>query len=144
MTSIRNLAYAALLAFTALNFSPKAASAQEPTRGKFTLTHEVRFGNAKLLAGDYEFSFDPNASSRTLSLSKLGANAIAYLVIVSSIEDTKPADMSRLILKTTRDASYVTAMQLPQLGMTLVFAVPSHTAERQIAKIATAAAASGQ
>ncbi len=143
MTSIRNLAYAALLAFTALTFSPKTASAQEPTHGKFTLTHEVRFGNAKLSAGDYEFSFDPNATSRMLSLSKLGADRTSYLVVVPSIEDTKPADMSRLILKTTRDGSYVSAMQLPQLGMTLVFAIPSHMAERQIAK-ATTPAASGQ
>jgi hypothetical protein len=140
MTSIRNLAYATLLAFTALNFSPKTASAQEPTRGKFTLTHAVRFGNARVPAGDYEFSFDPNATSRMLSLSKLGADRTAYMVVVPSIEDTKSTDLSRLILRTTRDGSYVSAMQLPQLGMTLMFAVPSHTAERQIAKASTTAA----
>ncbi len=144
MTSFRNFAYATLLAFTALNFSPKTASAQEPMRGKFTLTHEVRFGNAKLQAGNYEFSFDPNATSRMLTLSKLGADRTAYLVVVPSIEDTRPTDISRLILKTTRDGSYVSAMQLPQLGMTLVFTVPSHAAERQIAKATTTAAASGQ
>jgi hypothetical protein len=144
MTSLRNLAYAILLAFTALNFSPKTASAQEPTRGKFTLTHAVRFGNAKVSAGDYEFSFDPNATSRLLSLSKLGADRTAYLVVVPSIEDTRPADMSRLILKTSRDGSYVSAMQLPQLGMNLVFSAPSHPTEKQIAKVATAAAALGQ
>ena len=144
MRPIRNFAYATLLAFTALNFSPKTASAQEPMRGKFTLTHEVRFGNAKLQAGNYEFSFDPNATSRMLTLSKLGADRTAYLVVVPSIEDTRPTDISRLILKTTRDGSYVSAMQLPQLGMTLVFTVPSHAAERQIAKATTTAAASGQ
>ncbi|HEX4785951.1 MAG TPA: hypothetical protein VH350_16535 [Candidatus Sulfotelmatobacter sp.] len=144
MTSLRSLAYAALLAFTALNFSPKTASAQEPTRGKFTLTHAVQFGNAKILAGDYEFAFDPNATSRMLSLSKLSPDRTAYLVVVPSIEDTKPADKSRLILKTTRDGSYVSVMQLPQLGMTLVFAVPPHAAERQIAKASTTGAASSQ
>lgn len=144
MTTIRNLAYATLLAFTALSFSPKTASAQEPTRGRFTLAHAVRFGNARVPAGDYEFSFDPNATSRMLSLSKLGADRTAYLVVVPSIEDARPADMSRLILKTTRDGSYVSAMQLPQLGMTLVFAIPSTKAERQIAKTATTASASGQ
>ena len=143
MTSIRNFAYATLLAFTALNFSPITASAQEATRGKFTLTHAVCFGNAKLTAGDYEFSFDPNATSRILNLSKLGAAGTAYMVVVPSIEDTKAADISRLILKTTRDGSYVSAMQLPQFGMTLVFNVPSHTPERQLAK-ATATAAAGQ
>jgi len=34
MTSIRNFAYATLLALTALNFAPRLASAQEPARGK--------------------------------------------------------------------------------------------------------------
>jgi hypothetical protein len=143
MTSIRNLAYAALLAFTALTFSPASATAQEPARGKFTLTHEVHFGNAMVPAGDYEFSFDPSASSRMLDLRRLGADR-TYLVVVSCIEDTKPADRSRLILKTAQDKSYVSAMQLPQLGMTLVFVAPPHRLERQIAKAATAAGASGQ
>ena len=60
MKNIRNYVYAAILAASALNFSPTLASAQEATRGKFTLTHEVHLGNAKLSAGEYEFSFDPN------------------------------------------------------------------------------------
>jgi len=38
----------------------------------------------------------------------------------------------------------VSAMQLPEFGMTLHFNVPSHATEKQIAKAATSAAASGQ
>jgi hypothetical protein len=53
MTLIRKFAYATLLALTALNFAPSLASAQEPARGKFTLTHEVHWGDAKVPAGDY-------------------------------------------------------------------------------------------
>src|ERR1700693_4231670 len=79
MTSIRKFAYAALLAFTALNFAPSLASAQEPARGHFTLTHEVHWGNAKVPAGDYEFSFDPNGTARMLSLSKLSGARAGYL-----------------------------------------------------------------
>ena len=67
MTSIRKFAYAALLAFTALNFAPSLASAQEPARGKFTLTHDVHWGNASVPAGDYRFSFDPDGASRMLT-----------------------------------------------------------------------------
>jgi hypothetical protein len=144
MTSIRKFAYATLLAFTALNIAPSLASAQEPARGKFTLTHEVHWGNAKLPAGDYEFSFDPDATSRMLSLRKLSGTRAGYLLLVPSTEDTKPTDLSRLVLESTPDGSYVSAMQLPEFGMTLHFNVRSHTAEKQIAKAATTAAASGQ
>lgn len=144
MTSIRNFAYATLLAFTALNFAPSPASAQESARGKFTLTHEVHFGSTKVSAGEYEFSFDPDATSRMLSLSKLSGTRAGYLLLVPSTEAAKPSDLSRLILEATPNGSYVSAMQLPEFGMTLNFNVPSYARERQIAKAATTAAALGQ
>jgi hypothetical protein len=144
MTSIRNFAYATLLAFTTLNFLPSLASAQESAHGKFTLTHEVHFGKTKVAAGEYEFSFDPDATSRMLSLSKLSGTRAGYLLMVPSTEDAKPSDLSRLILESTPDGSYVSSMQLPEFGMTLHFNVPSHVTERQIAKAATAATALGQ
>jgi hypothetical protein len=144
MTTIRKFAYATLLALTALNFAPTLASAQESARGKFTLTHEVHFGNVKLPAGDYAFSFDPDTTSRMLVLSKTSGVRAGYLLLVPSTDETKPTDLNRLVLETTPDGSYVSAMQLPEFGMTLHFNVPSHAAEKQIAKAATTAAASGQ
>ena len=144
MKSIRNYVYAAMLAASALTFAPTLASAQERVHGKFTLTHEVHWGTAKLAAGDYEFSFDPDTGARMLSLSKLSGTRAGYMVLVPSTEDTKPSDQSRLLLVATAEGSYVSAMQLPEFGMTLHFAVPSHTTQRQIAKAGTAAAASGQ
>jgi hypothetical protein len=143
MTSIRKFAYATLLAFTALNFAPSLASAQEAAHGKFTLTHEVHFGNAKVPAGDYEFSYDPDAT-RMLTLSKMSGARAGYMLMVLSTDEAKPSDLSRLILETTPQGSYVSAIQLPEFGMTLHFNVPSHAAEKQIAKAATTAAASGQ
>ena len=144
MTSIHKFAYAALLAFTTLNFTPSPASAQEAARGKFTLTHDVYWGNAKVPAGDYKFSYDPDANARMLSLNKLSGDRTGYLLIVASTEDAKASDLSRLILETKFGGSYVRAMQLPEFGMTLNFTVPSRATERQIAKAATTAAASGQ
>jgi hypothetical protein len=143
MTSIRRFAYATLLAFTTLSFAPSLASAQE-ARGKFTLTHYVHFGSVKVSAGEYEFSFDPDTPSRVLRLSKLNGVRAGYLLMVPSTEDAKSSDLSRLLLKTTPDGSYVSAMQLPDLGMTLRFTVPSHASEKQIAKATTTAAATGQ
>jgi hypothetical protein len=143
MKTIRNYVYAAMLAGTALNFAPSLASAQESAKGKFTLTHDAHLGNATLAAGDYAFSFDPDNGSRMLNLSKLSGARTGYMVLVTDTEDSKPSDQSRLILEATPDGSYVSAMQLPEFGMTLHFSVPPHT-ERQIAKAATTAAASGQ
>jgi hypothetical protein len=143
MTSIRNFAYAALLAFTTLNLAPSLASAQE-ARGKFTLTHDVHFGSTKVPAGEYAFSFDPDTPSRMLRLSKLSGTRAGYLLMVPSTGDAKSTDLSRLVLEVTPDGSYVTAMQLPAVGITLQFMVPPHATEKQIAKAATTAAASGQ
>ncbi len=92
MKSIRNYAYAAILAVTALNFAPTLASAQEPAHGKFTLTHEVYWGTAKLPAGDYEFSFDPDSGSRMLTLSKVSGVRAGYMLLVPETGDAKPAE----------------------------------------------------
>jgi hypothetical protein len=144
MKIIRNYVYAALLAASALNFAPSLASAQEAAKGKFTLTHAAHLGNATLAAGDYAFSFDPDNGTRMLSINKLSGARTGYMVLVSDTEDSKPSDQNRLILEATTDGSYVSAMQLPEFGMTLRFTVPSRTTERQIAKAGTAATASGQ
>jgi hypothetical protein len=144
MKTIRNYVYAALLAASALNFAPTMASAQEAAKGKFTLTHEAHLGNATLAAGEYAFSFDPDNGTRMLSINKLSGARTGYMVLVSDTEDSKPSDQNRLILESTTDGSYVSAMQLPEFGMTLRFTVPSHSTERQIAKAGTTATASGQ
>ncbi len=144
MKTIRNYVYAALLAASALNFTPTLASAQEAAKGKFTLTHEAHLENATLAAGDYAFSFDPDNGTRMLSINKLSGARTGYMVLVSDTEDSKPSDQNRLILEATTDGSYVSAMQLPEFGMTLRFTVPSHTTQRQIAKAGATATASGQ
>ena len=142
MTSIRKFAYATLLALNTLSFVPSLASAQE-ARGKFTLTHDVHFGTTKVPAGEYAFSYDPDIPSRTLRLTKLDGARAGYFLLVAATGDAKSTDLSRLLLQVTPDGSYVTAMQLPAVGMTLEFIVP-HATEKQIAKATTTAAASGQ
>jgi len=144
MKNIRSYVYAAILAASALSFSPSLASAQEQARGKFTLTHEVHLGNAKLPAGEYEFSYDPVGGSCMLNLSKISGNLTRYIVLVPDTEEAKPSDRSRLVLVSTPDGTYVSAMQLPEFGMSLYFTVPSQSTERQIAKAATTATVPGQ
>jgi hypothetical protein len=143
MKTIRNYAYAAILAASALTFAP-TASAQGPAHGKFTLTHEVHWGNATLAAGDYTFSFDPDNGSRMLTISKVSGARAGFMVLVPNQDDSKTSDRSRIVLEATPGGSYVSAMQLPEFSMTLHFKVPSHPSERQIAKAGNPASALGQ
>jgi hypothetical protein len=140
MTSIRKYAYAALLLAATLNFAPSLAAAQTPAHGKFTIAHEVHFGAAKLPAGEYAFSFDPEGISPVLTLSKLSGARAGFMVLVPIVEDSKPSDASELLLESTPTGSYVSALHLPQCGMTLHFEVPSQ-AEKQLAKAVTTASA---
>ncbi len=133
MTSIRKFVYAALLAAAALNIAT-VASAEEPARGKFTLTHDVRWGTAKLPAGDYQFSYHAEGVSPVLVLSKISGAPAGYMVLVRVTEEVNISAGGRLMLETSADGSYVTAMQLPEFGMVLHFAAPAHGPERQMAK----------
>jgi hypothetical protein len=142
MKSIRNYVYATILAASAFNFAPSLASAQEPARGKFTLTHEVQWGNAKLPAGEYQFSFDRTNVSRTLILNKISGAPAGFMVLVPDMDDAKPTDTSRLLLTATPEGTYVSAMQLPEFGITLHFTVPTHAAAKPTARTATIASAS--
>jgi hypothetical protein len=144
MTSIRKFVYATLLALTSLNFAPRLASAQEMAHGSFTLTHDVHWQNAVVPAGDYRFSLDSQGVSGVLMLSKLSGTRTGFLLMVHDTEETKASDRSRLILESTPQGSYVSAMQLPELGLTLKFRVPSSTPEKQMAKAAATAAPSAQ
>ena len=143
MKTIRNYAYAAILALSALTLAP-TASAQEPAHGKFTLTHEVHWGNATLAAGDYTFSLDPDNGSRMLTISKVSGARAGYMVLVPNTDDSKASDLSRIVLEATPGGSYVSSMQLPEFGVTLHFKVPSHLSEKQLARAGTAASALGQ
>lgn len=139
MTTIRKFAYAAMLAVTALSYAPNLACAQEPAHGKFTLAHDVLWEAAKLPAGDYEFSYDPNMVAPVLRLTKLSGRRAGFMLLVTATEASEASDLSRLNIESSPEGSYVRAMRLPASGMTLLFKAPQHAV--QMAKAATAAAA---
>lgn len=136
MTTFRKFVYAALLAATSLTFTPSLASAQERAHGNFTLTHDVRWQSALVPAGDYRFSLDSDGASGMLTLTKLSGSRTGFMFMVHDTNESKPSGINQLILKTTTDGSYVSAMQLPEFGVTLNFAVPLKVAEKQLAKVA--------
>jgi hypothetical protein len=136
MNKIRRFAYAALLALATLNFAPSLASGQEAVQGKFTLTHDVRWENLTVPAGEYSFSFGSDDVGRVLSLTELSGAHRGFFLLVRDTEDAKPGDRSQLIVERSVDGSaYVSAMQLPEFGVTMLFRKPS---ERQIARAGTA------
>ena len=143
MITIRKFAYAAVLAVSALTLASNAAVTEAPTHDKFTLAHDVRWGNALVPAGDYEFSYDPYVKSPILTLTKVSGTRASYMLLVLSAEDSKATNSNRLVLETVADGNYVSTMELAECGMTLYFTVPSHPA-KQMAKTATTVASSGQ
>ena len=95
MISIRRFAFSALLAVTTISLAPTIASAQEPARGKFTLTHAVNFGKAKVPAGDYQFTFDHNGISSVIVLSKVSGAPAGYMVMVRATRRDECVERNR-------------------------------------------------
>jgi len=130
MTSIRRFVYAAALTLTAFSFAPSLASAQE-ARGRFVLTHEMHWQTTLLPAGEYEFSFQPDGPSEMLFVRKLTGSGPGFLMLVNDVTETKPSHADHLLLVAREGKSFVSALDLPEAGVTLHFAVPSET--RQVA-----------
>ena len=144
MTTIRKFAYAALLAVISLSFAPSPASAQENARGKFTLTHDVRWQNTLVPAGEYRFSLDSDGPSSMLVLTKLSGARTGFMFMVHDTDEIKASsNLNRLVLESTDEGSYVSAMQLPEFGVKLNFAAPK-SPEKQMAKVGTTTMASAR
>jgi len=143
MNTIRKFVYAALLAAAALNFAPSTAAAEEPAHGKFTLKHDVHWGNAVVPAGEYSFSFDPYDRAPVLTLTKLSGTRTGFMLLVPSAGPSKKSDSNQIVVETSADGSYVTAMELAECGMTLHFAAPARQV-KQVAKAVPSVAAPGQ
>jgi hypothetical protein len=143
MTSLRKFGYAVLLAASILNYAPNLAVAEEPARGRFTLTHNVSWENTSVSAGDYEFAYDPNGVSPVLTITKVSGSRASFMLMVPGHEESKRIDSNRILLETSAEGSYVSALQLPEAGVTLRFD-PPRASVKQMAKAVAAGGASGQ
>lgn len=142
MKSLRKLAYAALLTLSAFSITPTLAAAQE-ARGSFILTHNVRWQNVDVSAGEFEFNLQPvGGASQLLVLRSADGRGAGFMMLVNNTEDAESSDLARLFLVSRSGKSYVSAMKVPQSGVLLHFVVPPETAEKQIAAASPAAAAS--
>jgi hypothetical protein len=128
MKSIRNFAYAAVLTLSALNFAPSLASAQDAA-GTFTLNHEVHWQNAVVPAGTYHFAIGGGGAFETLTLRKMSGDGAGFMLLVADEDASRPSEASQLVLVSRPGGSFVSALQLPEFGMTLRFTVPAATRE---------------
>ena len=140
MKSIRNFAYASLLTLSALNFVPSLASAQNAS-GKFKLPHDVRWQNAAIPAGDYKFTVETKGATELLTLSKISGASAGYMLLVTDTNTSNHLADSRLVLVSRAGKSFVRDMELPELGMTMHFAVP--TESEAVAKTELASSSAG-
>jgi hypothetical protein len=142
MKSIRKFAYASLLALSSLTFMSALASAQD-AHGSFTLTHNVRWQNAAVPAGEYKFSVELRGPSEMLMLRKVSGDALGFMILVNDADSIEPAtatssDNGKLTLVSQSGSRYVSSMELPAIGMTLHFTVPAETRELALASGASA------
>jgi hypothetical protein len=128
MNSIRRFVYVAVLVFSALNFTPSLASAQDAA-GTFTLTHEVRWQNAVVPAGKYRFTVAASGPGEMLTLRRLDSGGAGFMLLVTDTENSPLSDDSRLVVVSRASGSFVSTMQLPESGLTLHFTVPSEPRE---------------
>ena len=91
MKSIRKLAYFALLTLSVFSITPTLAAAQE-ARGSFTLTHDVRWQDIDVSAGEYEFSLNPMGASQLLLLRKADGKGTGYMLLVHNTEAAESSD----------------------------------------------------
>jgi len=141
MRSIRKYAYAAVLALTAVSFTPRAVAGDELARGTFTLTHDVHWQNALVPAGDYRFSWEADGVAGKLVLSKVSGASAGFLLVARDTEEMSGTGSGRLLLESTAEGSYVRRMQLPEFGIALNFRVP---AAKQLARTVTTASAAAR
>ena len=143
MKTLRNFAYAVLLAATIFNYAPNLASAEEPSHGHFKLAHEVRWENAVVPAGEYTFSYDPDSLSPVLTITKMDGPRASFMLMVSAKDESSARGTNTLVLESTPAGSYVRTLRLAESGVTLHFSVPRATA-KQVARAQLPVGASGQ
>jgi hypothetical protein len=116
------------LAVVCANATP--ASAQTACRGHFTLSHEVRWQNATLPAGDYTFEMQSVATPSLITVK--GPNGSQF--ITATVADEKNIEQSMLIVENRGGRSTVAELRLSAIGRSFRYAVPKAPKEAEVAQ----------
>jgi len=116
------------LALLAGCLTASVASAQEVSKGRFTLSVEARWGNVVLPPGDYSFTLDHATSNGRVTIWH-GTEAVE-MIVNQATSDRQTLDRSELILVRSGGNYTIRALRLADLGLTLEYSVPK--SERQL------------
>ena len=136
MKSIRSstLFKAVILAIGALAASASPAQAQSAT-GKFTLTHDARWGNVLLTPGVYSFALQSPSLPAAIMVGKTGEARIA-IVLPAAVSTEKLSPGSTMVLtRTAAGESFVSALYLGDLGLSLYYSAPRSQMATESAKL---------
>lgn len=117
----------------------------ETVSGKFKLTTETRWGRIALAPGEYNFTFDSDASSRIVRVQSPDSGWSA-MVMATALSDAMAKHGSGLELSKSEVGPYVKKLSLGDLGLALEFSVPKPGREARLTKFRpplTKASASG-
>ena len=131
MTSLRNrMLVVASVALAAIFASATPAAAQKAFQGSFTLTHEVRWQNVTLPAGDYTFEIKSISGPSLITLK--GPNGSS--VIPALVANEKVSEQSMLVVETRGSISAVTELRLSSIGRSLRYAAPKAPKDVELAQ----------
>jgi hypothetical protein len=130
MESLRNRLFViAAFATAAVFASAVPASAQSALKGSFTLSHQVRWQNATLPAGNYTFEMKSLADPTLILRGPHGSQFIPALVA-----DVKSTDMSMLIVENRGNESFVRELRVAPIGRSLRYSVPKAAKDVELAQ----------
>ncbi|MGH9540179.1 MAG: hypothetical protein ACRD3H_19800 [Terriglobales bacterium] len=129
-----------VLAAAVLGASATPAHAQS-ANGKFTLTHETRWGGAVLSPGDYTFSLESPSYPAQLVVAKGGGGKMA-IILPRAVSTERLVEGSRLVLSRGEGGeSFVSALYLEDLGLSLHYSEPKQMPASETAKLGSMAQA---
>jgi hypothetical protein len=96
-----------------------SANAQSPFKGKFTLQHETRWGQAVLPAGDYILTFDNHLSNILIVRDTKSLHAVAYEPANNAQDSTEGE--SALLIGVRGSQQVVHSFRLADLGQTFIY-----------------------
>lgn len=105
----------------------------ETVSGKFKLPTKTHWGMIVLRPGDYEFTFDSDASSRIVRVQSTDSGWSA-MVMAKALSDAMGKHGSGLELAKSEVGPYVKTLYLGDLGFALDFSVPKPDREARLAK----------
>lgn len=96
-----------------------SANAQSPFKGKFTLQHETRWGQAVLPAGNYILTFDNHISNMLVVRDAKTRHAVAYEPTNNAQDST--GGESALLVAVRGSQQVVHSFRLAELGQTFIY-----------------------